>query len=401
MFPPRHRFVPFVQAHHDHLDVSRLLMNPDLPVALIAPSMVATISSYSLMVWRSAPPHVVEFLLANVLEVHTDQVIVAQQSNLKACHPNPWWTYFESVARNPYPSAERILLDNWDHFVLGDHHVSLRKTLSANPARWATKLLSQRPELIHWAGLASNPSLDAIDLLRANEAHIDWFVLNDNGSPCAICFLCDHFPHQLVMDRLAENMAALPTVRDIPECAVDKCIERWDELSFHGMHFLLAIPHARLFAHFADHITTYDVGYFRNPLPQAIRYVSQRIGQTQDTPPAFGSNPGPDALPILRQWADMTAPLVPPSDDQDDDSDEDEAMWDNLCENANPDVLRDVVYPRPRRINWAMLSRNSAIFEYDYAAMYAQATAFRAELLRNRMHPKHLHRLADWGLYLN
>jgi hypothetical protein len=60
---------------------------------------------------------------------------------------------------------------------------------------------------------------------------------------------------------------------------------------------------------------------------------------------------------------------------------------------GNPEAI-DLLESNQDKIDWNNLSKNPAIFEYDYSNM---SRPFTEELMQNRFHPNNLDRFESWG----
>ena len=76
--------------------------------------------------------------------------------------------------------------------------------------------------------------------------------------------------------------------------------------------------------------------------------------------------------------------------------DKDNINWSWLS--ANPSAIA-LLEQNQDKIDWYRLSRNPAIFEYDYKGMKdAMYKGIKEDLVKNRFHPKNIPKFRDWGM---
>jgi len=52
----------------------------------------------------------------------------------------------------------------------------------------------------------------------------------------------------------------------------------------------------------------------------------------------------------------------------------------------------------PDKISWFSLSRNPAIFEFDYKGVKERCSIYKEELIRKAFHPSRIERYLDMGI---
>ena len=57
----------------------------------------------------------------------------------------------------------------------------------------------------------------------------------------------------------------------------------------------------------------------------------------------------------------------------------------------------DLLRENQDKIDWEILSENTAIFEYDYCSMTQRCNLYKEELIANRLHPNNFNKFNDWG----
>ena len=80
--------------------------------------------------------------------------------------------------------------------------------------------------------------------------------------------------------------------------------------------------------------------------------------------------------------------------------------WVQLSMNSNPKAL-ELIERNQKIMNeynclneyncWRCLSLNPNIFGYDYAVMETNCLIYKAELMKNRFHPRNLYKFVSWG----
>jgi hypothetical protein len=271
------------------------------------------------------------------------------------------------LSRNSSPRAVELLKDA-RAWTSAPHHVWYGDVSEFNEA--VEELLD--PNLMWWERLALNPAPGAIRLIekdmKANPAKWSRSRPTSNDEACV---------------NLASNPAAI--------------------------HLLRAMTHRQRSRE----------GLCRNPNPDALLL----LGNIEYLKPSHWSdlsaNPAairlletnPDKIDWVKLSANPAAILLL-------EANPDKIDWTTLS--ANPAALSllktnqakihwhmllyhnhgamELIRDHPR-ITWQALSHNPGIFALDYAAMYEHMTPIREELLRNRMHPRHVHKLGpDWQL---
>ena len=110
----------------------------------------------------------------------------------------------------------------------------------------------------------------------------------------------------------------------------------------------------------------------------------------------FSKNP--NAIPLLEKnqdkivWWYLSAnpnaiPLLEQNPDKID--------WRWLTGNPNAIPLLE---QNPDKIAWWMLSANPSLFTYDYDKIRAHCLIFKEDIIKNRFHPKNIHKFRDWGI---
>ena len=62
---------------------------------------------------------------------------------------------------------------------------------------------------------------------------------------------------------------------------------------------------------------------------------------------------------------------------------------------SNPNAIH-LLEKNLDKVNWTWLSQNPNIFTYDYKAM-KDSMGIKEDLMKNRFHPKNLHKFNRWG----
>jgi hypothetical protein len=251
----------------------------------------------------------------------------------------PCHKYVEFVEANKHLLQPDMLYVHWQHVAVNSLSLDTKNWgwISANPHPDAMRLLRANKDKINWNQLSHNPSPEAIGWLRANPDQISWWNLSQNSSEAAVELLAD-FPDNIQMQVFFLNTA--------PSSAA-LFGNKNDDGFMASVHAPYAKGLERMHALYSWYVAS------ASSAPHAIA--------------AMQANPG-------------------------------RAYWPNLSANRNPDAFA-LLITQPDWIRWEMLSRNPVIYELDYAAMRRQMAPLREELLRNRMHPRHVHKLrTDWQL---
>ncbi len=213
------------------------------------------------------------------------------------------------------------------------------KELSKNTSKEAITLLTKHPANIFWREFSGNSS--AGEFLVKNQDMIDWAFLSMNPSPFAI-YMLKKYPDNIDWDMLCLNTS--------PE-AVEMLINNqeminWSMLSgnFAAIEFLLENKDKIVWSKFSS-----------NQHPNAVDFL--------------------EANPLNINWCSLsgnTSAL---------------RLFKNKCDDHNT----------LSRIYIKELLTNTAIFEYDYAAMWRRCMVFKEDLMKNRFHPDNVPKFADWG----
>ena len=219
--------------------------------------------------------------------------------------------------------------------------------LCKNPNPFAVDLLNRHPENIAWAILATNPSHGALKILKNNPKRIRWGALCANQSAEAMEML-----EQNAGRIWGANLSANPHPKAVALLQLYPTKVVWYDLHCNSSDWATDVI---LEAYLNDGMDMEGVDgalLCMNSNPKAIAYWE-------------------DHLDDIRWWA--------------------------LSRNAG--AMR-LLKANDNKINWHGMSENPAIFQYDYARMTAEMAPIREELLRNRMHPRHLLKARDDWLLL-
>ena len=63
----------------------------------------------------------------------------------------------------------------------------------------------------------------------------------------------------------------------------------------------------------------------------------------------------------------------------------------------NPAAIH-ILEQNPDKIHWWLLSRNPAIFTYDYKKIAEHRWPINKEIIQNRFHPKNMKYFSGWGI---
>jgi len=61
-------------------------------------------------------------------------------------------------------------------------------------------------------------------------------------------------------------------------------------------------------------------------------------------------------------------------------------------------VAIHILEQNPDKIHWIWLSKNPAIFTYDYKQIAEQRWPINKEIIQNRFHPKNMKYFSGWGI---
>jgi len=259
-----------------------------------------------------------------------------------------FWFYY-NLSKNPaaMPLIEYIYEYYPDRLDWGQ--------LAVNPA--AVSLLKRNPQKINWQYLSSNPSPDAIDLLEQNPQKIAWKYLSEN--PSAIRLLEEN-PDKINWEKICKNQNAVPLIAKnmhrikIPVDYTDDNRDFYsaEYLEFHMRYNLLSNPGAGILDILEKHPDIID---YKIPSPESPHGYLASLWET--------------------------------------------TYWDAVAENPNPEVMKFLGKNRTllNEINWhnmsRRLSRNPAIFGYDYEAMRENYRDLKEEIVAAAWHPR---RVAKW-----
>jgi hypothetical protein len=219
--------------------------------------------------------------------------------------------------------------------------------LSLNPSAAAVAILEATPAWVCWSAMCNNSSPHAIAFLRRNVDKVDWKELSGNESPDAIQLLREHV-HDIYWKVLSANSCpdALDLLADCAHCIVWASFSRnacVDDARMARVLRLCPHPTTSLSWHLITHLAAGD---------HVFDFVQEHLHAFSGN--GLSLNDHPRAIAILRK--------------------------------------------EPRLVCGYSISRNPAIFAYDYACMKAHATSIREAVLRHRMHPRYATRLHEWGL---
>ena len=65
---------------------------------------------------------------------------------------------------------------------------------------------------------------------------------------------------------------------------------------------------------------------------------------------------------------------------------------------GNPNAIHLLEKNQDKIIDWWYLSRNPAIFTYDYDKIRAHCLIFKEDIIKNRFHPRNIPKFRDWGI---
>jgi len=244
---------------------------------------------------------------------------------------------------NPSPEAMHIVAAHFAmHPPLSLDTVWLTDTrLSANVSAEAGAILAAHPALISWGIMSANPAPHAIRLLEAHPEKINWSLLSHNSSPTAVKWLLAD-PYKICVNGLCQNRS--PTIIQLL-LTHQPNHDNWSGMSCNpaAMPIITAFPN---YIHWS--------GICCNPSDEAMAMLSANL---------------------------------------------EEINWARLSSNSSPYAIA-LLLANPDKIIWQNMASNPRIFELDYPKMEAQMAPLRADLLRNRMHPRYLHKAQhDWLLF--
>jgi hypothetical protein len=294
--------------------------------------------------------------------------------------------------------------------------------LSGNPnaIQLINNALEQYPEKINWSQLSGNPG--AISLLERHIDKIDWLMLS--GNPGAISLLERHID-KIDWYRLSGNPSAIALLEQYP----DKI--NWVTLSKN--------PEAiHLISNALEHHPEKINWHFLSMNYKAIHLIEKELEKPSETPSEWGKSnkidwgwlaENPNAIHLIRkkweQTTDHTILLM---------------IYSRVCKNPNlrqllkemPGINIDIelfmlenarecdfwgLFTNPNAIHLiceimqrekinrggmeseAMIpiSSNPSIFTYDYDKMRARCLIFKEDIIKNRFHPKNIHKFTSWG----
>jgi hypothetical protein len=224
-------------------------------------------------------------------------------------------------------------LERWNF--VADGTVINWGTLSSNPSPDAMALLRAHPEKIYWYNFSRNPCSEAVAMLQANPDKIVWHQLCRNTHPDALAMLALN-PRYIDWEWLSFNPAATALIQA--------------NFSMVDRDFLCGNP--------------------TNPIWPLLQICWQILSM----------NPSPKAMQALQ-------------------ANPERICWHGLSRNPSPQAIA-MLEANPDNIDWEHLSENPGIFEMDYPTMRTQMTPLRDELLRHAMHPRNLNKARyDWLLF--
>jgi hypothetical protein len=266
--------------------------------------------------------------------------------------------------------------------------------LSSNPA--AFHILEKNMDKINWSELSSNTCPEAIQLLENNIDKIDWNKLMSNH---AAIDLMEKHSDKITPENLGRLFAGSASNKIAPPVVNPSMSNELQRIMRVVMNALPSNDSdqndtAMTIMNICFNVADYSDEYIRDYIAKHVEDLDH-MSKIVFWAVMLGNSKN---INIIKQYLDE-------EDEKNNEYGNDEiwlAMtdhiretWSGACGNQH---MIDLLEQNQDRVDWTTLSRNPAIFTYDYEKMKENCLRFKEELMKERFHPSNLAKFREWGI---